>query len=369
MNLLKLFEPAQQPYPKDIRGLTSLRFFAALAVVIFHYIMEFKTIRATFLGRFYLGVDFFFILSGFILAHSYISSLEEERFSFRNFCVKRFARIYPIHFLTLILSASSTTATVLLFRVGFDHGDSFSCFILSLLMMNAWGLNKYTCFNNPSWSISAEWIAYMLFPLLAGWILKRGPLITITVSYAIIITLSIFFETINNPFFELTTHGFIRILPEFTMGIGFYLLGRKYSFTNSEKLFYLLLCAVGIAFVMNVPDAIIVLMYGIIILIVADLSRQNKEGALEKKILVFWGEASYSLYMVHFIFIEALPIPVMMRAMDGSKVFDAPFYIAGVISFILTFFASYYIYVYFEKPWRSWICKKFVKETSQRINQ
>ncbi|MCB9977748.1 MAG: acyltransferase [Rhodospirillales bacterium] len=369
MNLLKLFEPAQQPYPKDIRGLTSLRFFAALAVVIFHYIMESKTIMITFLGRFYLGVDFFFILSGFILAHSYISSLEEERFSFRNFCIKRFARIYPTHLLTLILSASTTATTILLFRVGFDHGDSFSCFILSLLMMNAWGLNKYTCFNNPSWSISAEWIAYMLFPLLAGWVVKRGPLITITLSYVTIITLSIFFESINKPFFELTTHGFIRILPEFTMGIGFYLLGRKYSFTCARQLFHLLLWALAIAFVMNVPNVVIVLMYGLLILIVADLSRQNKKGALEKKILVFWGEASYSLYMVHFILIDILFIPVMMRAMDGSKVFDTTLYITGTISFILTFFASYYIYVYFEKPWRSWICKKFVKETSQRINQ
>ena len=89
-------------YPANIPSLTALRFVAAAAVFAFH-------IDHTFLpGAFgaltplvrkgYLGVDFFFILSGFILTHVYAPQMDAGTFKSRAFFAHRFARVYPVHF-------------------------------------------------------------------------------------------------------------------------------------------------------------------------------------------------------------------------------------------------------------------------------
>ncbi len=356
-----LFKPAQTPYPKDIRSLTSLRFFAALSIVIFHFTYEIDALREGLPGRFYTGVDFFFILSGFILTHSYIRAIEDGTFSARDFYIKRFARIYPVHIVTLILSALTTAATLTFWGVGFDSGDSWSCLTSSVLMLQAWGIHAKPCFNNPSWSISAEWFAYLLFPLLAAWALKKKPQAVMLLSSVAIILLCILFLYLGKPFTHLTAQGFIRIVPDFVLGIGLYLFGRKYELRKaSAGTFYAVVGFMFLCFVLNIPDAVIVLIYALVIYVAAELSRQRVDTALEGAKLVFWGEASYAVYMLHHVIWEALPVPVMMRALDGSKVFDAPFWAACAVALVLTFILSKYTYLYLEKPARAWICRAFI---------
>ena len=362
MKAAKIFVPAQTPYPKDIRSLTSLRFFAALSIVIFHYTLEVDSLYNGLPGRFYTGVDFFFILSGFILTHSYITGIEQGTFSARTFYVKRFARIYPVHILTLILSALTTAATLTIWGVGFDSGDSLNCLTTSVLMIQAWGLHAKPCFNNPSWSISAEWFAYLLFPFLAVWALKRQPTTVMTVSASALILLCAFFFILGKPFTHLTTFGFIRIVPDFVLGIGLYLFGRKYTLKDTRKgLFYGVVGALFLAFIANIPDAVIILIYAAIIFVAAENDRHGISGALQGERPVYWGEASYSLYMLHNVFWEALPVPVMMRTLDGSKTFDTPFLIACFIALALTFYFSHITYKYLERPARSWITKKYAR--------
>lgn len=357
-----MLQKTSKAYPSDIKTLTSLRFFAALSIVIFHYTYEIDALRNGLPGRFYTGVDFFFILSGFILTHSYIRAIEEGTFSARDFYIKRFARIYPVHIVTLILSALTTAATLFYWGVGFDTGDRWGCLASSVLMVQAWGLHAKPCFNNPSWSISAEWFAYLLFPVLAVWALKKSPQVTMLLSSAAIILLCILFLYLGKPFTQLTAQGFIRIVPDFLLGIGLYLFGRKYSLKHAgPRAFYAIVGFMALCFVLNVPDAVIVLVYAAVIFAAADLSRHGAETALESDRLVFWGEASYALYMLHYVLWEALPVPVMMRALDGSKVFDAPFMAACAAALVLTFVLSKYTYLYLEKPARAWICKSFIR--------
>ena len=77
-----------------LEGLTSLRFFAALAVVIHHTRNAWaNTVVTDYIGQVgWLGVSFFFILSGFVLMWSYKPSL-----SFRDFIIRRLIRIWPLH--------------------------------------------------------------------------------------------------------------------------------------------------------------------------------------------------------------------------------------------------------------------------------
>lgn len=359
--LAALFKPAQTPYPKDIRSLTALRFFAALSIVIFHYTYEIDALREGLPGRFYTGVDFFFILSGFILTHSYIRSIEDGTFSAREFYIKRFARIYPVHIVTLFLSGLTTVSSIILVQRIFDIGDSPACFLSSVFMLQAWGIHARPCFNNPSWSISAEWFAYLLFPLLAVWALKKRPQIVMLLASIAIVLLCIVFLYIGKPFTHLTAQGFIRIVPDFILGIGLYLFGRKYELKNaSAGKFYAVVGFIFLCFVLNIPDAVIVLIYALVIYMAAELSRSRVQTSLEGERLVFWGEASYSLYMLHNVLWEALPVPVMMRALDGSKVFDGPFLAACAVALTLTFILSKYTYLYLEKPARAWICRAFI---------
>lgn len=362
-----MLQRASKTYPSDIRHLTSLRFFAALSIVIFHYTLEMDFLRDTLPNRLYTGVDFFFILSGFILTHSYIRAIEDGTFSARDFYIKRFARIYPVHIVTLILSALTTGATLTYWGVGFDTGDSWSCLTSSVFMLQAWGLHAKPCFNNPSWSISAEWFAYLLFPLLAAWALKKKPQAVMLLSSVAIILLCILFLYLGKPFTHLTAQGFIRIVPDFVLGIGLYLFGRKYELRKvSAGTFYAVVGFMFLCLALYIPDAVIVLVYALVIYVAAELSRQGVNTALEGAKLVFWGEASYSVYMLHHVIWEALPVPVMMRALDGSKVFDAPFLAACAVALVLTFILSKYTYLYLEKPARAWICRTFIPPEKPR---
>src|SRR5688572_11994062 len=170
-----MFVPADKPYPADIRSLTSLRFFAALAVVAFHYMRAFPAgagAAAALTAKGYLAVDFFFILSGFILAHVYLPAIEQDAFRARDFYAKRLARIYPVHFVTAMVAVVMFAAAEKMEIPGRDF--SFHDLFANLLLVHGWGVSDDLSLNKPSWSISAEWFAYLLFPLLAAR-LRRCP--------------------------------------------------------------------------------------------------------------------------------------------------------------------------------------------------
>ena len=82
---------------RDIRPLTSLRFFAAMWVVAFHYWPNLSSVMPPLVAKGYLGVELFFVLSGFILCHVYLDSVADGGFRYGSFLWARLARIYPLH--------------------------------------------------------------------------------------------------------------------------------------------------------------------------------------------------------------------------------------------------------------------------------
>lgn len=129
--------------------LDSLRGYAAFAIMILH----FPEINGTL--NTYLAVDFFLILSGFVLMHAYFRN---PGFSFISFAQARFARLYPLHLITLIVS-------VLIYVVTSEYIDK-STLALHGLMIHHVGLgpDKFW-FNSPSWSISVEFWVNILVAL------------------------------------------------------------------------------------------------------------------------------------------------------------------------------------------------------------
>ena len=160
---------------REIKSHTGLRGFAALLVVAYHlqfgpgYKLQIETATA-FFNRCYLMVDLFFLLSGFILCYVTNAELGITASQARTFLRDRVARIYPLHVFALVsLTAFTLLSAGLLAAAGRVHEDlgSFADWLSQLLLLNAWRPAQSE-WNVPSWSISAEAFAYIIFPLLVN---------------------------------------------------------------------------------------------------------------------------------------------------------------------------------------------------------
>jgi peptidoglycan/LPS O-acetylase OafA/YrhL len=141
-------------------ALTSLRFFAAAMLVVFHSAPDLYPEVHNFLRHKLLlnqGVSFFYVLSGFILTYVYPNL--QGRTSIVSFLRARIARVYPVYALSFLLSLPFASLPITQF---------FSLGALYLLMLQDWIPLRasFWSFNPPGWSISCEFFFYLVFPLL-----------------------------------------------------------------------------------------------------------------------------------------------------------------------------------------------------------
>ena len=145
-----------------LKALTSVRFFAALYVALDHLVRPFSQWGpfASFFGAGYTAVSFFFILSGFILTYSHAQEYERHKPPAGQFWIARFARIYPVYLVVMLLSGA------LYFRVFAENKLHALAFAADLLCLQAWSVRMVNFFNVPAWSLSAEAFFYLIFPLV-----------------------------------------------------------------------------------------------------------------------------------------------------------------------------------------------------------
>ena len=170
-------------WPKRLFALDVSRGLAALGVVLWHwqhfaYNTGIGAIDSSFdrtqqplyaiFRLFYeegeKGVGYFFVLSGFIFFWLYKDAIKSKRVNLGRFWVQRFSRLYPLHFLTLLL-----VALLQLIYIA-NSGDSWVYplndtyhFFLNLFSVHAWGLSRDWSFNGPTWTVSAEIFLYIVF--------------------------------------------------------------------------------------------------------------------------------------------------------------------------------------------------------------
>ena len=163
-------------------GLTGIRGIAALAVAAYHMRRPLNEIwfnDVAWVGRAYrvlqhgyLGVDLFFVLSGFVLAMSYAASFQAgmSRAGLAGFMVRRVFRIYPLYAVTLAVAALAAWCLPGLNLV--EPGRSLAVAIGSnILLAQTWlGIASL---NAPAWSLSVEWGAYLLFPAIVAAVFAR----------------------------------------------------------------------------------------------------------------------------------------------------------------------------------------------------
>lgn len=293
------------PRPENLKPLTTLRIFAAAWVVLYHYWpLLVAGARPGAVEKGYLGVELFFVLSGFILSHVYLQSFGEKRFSYGSFLWARLARIYPVHLAVLaglaLLIAGASAA-------GFEAGDNvvvWSSLPAQLLLLQAWGLGQGGGWNHPSWSISAEWFAYLAFPAFAMvfWPLRARPWIATALAALLVVVLNLVFPLFaGHPLTEATTAwGALRIVPCFALGCAVYLLWRNGAVTSpvgAKAITGALLVAIAAGAAFAIPDLFMVLLFGGLILALASLASTGSN-LMGSKLGVYLGEVSFAVYMV-----------------------------------------------------------------------
>jgi peptidoglycan/LPS O-acetylase OafA/YrhL len=342
---------------QNIRQLTALRFFAAFWVVLFHYWPNLQAAPAPLLvDKGYLGVELFFILSGFILCHVYRTSVEERRFRYGSFLWARLARVYPLHLATLVgLGLVAGAATVAGFAVD-QNILSWEALPANLLLVQAWGFAPVAGWNHPSWSISAEWFAYLTFPAFA-WAalkLKDRPRVAVLAAIAFLAGLYLAFEAATGKSLtQATIHwGALRIVPCFAYGCALHALwrGTKGSGRAVAAAGALVSGALVLVFAaLGVHDSVTVAALGGVIFFLARLAESGSK-AFGNPSLVYLGEISYSVYMIcvpwKIVFVNAATRIFELR----SDQLPLPLWIAFSIAVIPLAAASYHL---IEKPARA----------------
>ena len=358
--------PTRDGYPAELRALTSLRAFLAVGVVLFHYQLQWDPALgfSPIIERSRLAVDAFFMLSGFVLAHVYGPAFAAGTFSYRRFIVARLARLYPLHLAVLtsvlIMVVGATAA-----GVRFDAASYPPlAFFQTLFLVQAWfPTNADLNWSGPSWSLSAEWFAYLLFPAYAALALRmqRRPWLLLALgvfSYVVIDAAysSIFGKVLPRAEDDM---GVLRIAPAFLIGMALYALGHRCRWNRPMAVasaLFTTLILLG-AMQLTLDDRIIVALSAPVILTWSLLARADCEGPLAAPALVFAGEASFALYLVHMPVIVAWKgVVAELRGVD-SAFRITPVELTGL--FLATMVIAAALHLFVEKPGRTWIRRRF----------
>jgi peptidoglycan/LPS O-acetylase OafA/YrhL len=303
--------PAARPI---ITALTGLRAVAAVWVVLFHYRSDVLVLAPALkplhpiMDAGYLGVDVFFALSGFVLAYNYAESMGQwDPRATRGFLRNRLARVWPVHAVTLHLDLLQAVVVGTLGVTAGGHRRTLSAYVENLTMTHAWW-NDRPSFNAPAWSISAEWAAYLaapvLFVALARLRRRAAAALLAAALYAVMLTIFALWALPNG---NVPHAGMLRLATEFGAGL---LLWRVYRSRPQwlGRLTLPLVVALTVV-VLLVPAARhgywLAPGLGLLVLCLA-LDVGPLARVLASRPFVFWGEASYSLYMTHVLLAPSL---------------------------------------------------------------
>lgn len=366
---------------KRLFSLDISRCFASLGVVLWHWQHFFH--KGSFIASdfsrssqplysalkiFYekgiLGVDYFFLLSGFIFFWLYKPIIEEKNLSFGSFCVQRISRLYPLHLVTLLIVA------LLQGIYFFYHGQHFVYFFndlyhffLNLAFISGWGFQKGWSFNAPVWSVSIEILLYLLF-FTSVYARKSHALFYFGISVISFIStlflytelfnaMSLFFlggavfqatALISTRFRKLTgVIHMVTILSWVLTIVNFYV----FNLANSvEQLFF-----AGEIFLSIFQH------YILFPFTICSITLLEIDGKMEFIRPISWiGDITYSSYLLHFplqlIFVLAVSYGIIR-----SDFYSSPIHLA--LFFLILIPLSYITFVKFERPMQNLIRKAY----------
>ena len=348
--------------------LTSLRFFAAAEVVLFHEVyVEGKLQNTSFFLRDLASagseaVTFFFVLSGFILTYVYSCPAEYGgiHVAARQFMKARLARIWPAYFLALLIALPFFFYTTFVSKIA-TVADFVVGFVLVPLLLQAWWPPVAMAWNGPAWSLSVELLFYVSFPALASATVRLSRNLLIWLAFGLVLGVAILRYWLLSPevAFDSAEYNFFMFfplfhLPQFIFGMA---LGRLYLFgpAVSSKVHTAMFCTgvMSLIFIFGsrtlLPDwthagPMLILLYGLVIF--GGAGAGNTLGIVTRPPFILLGEASYSIYLLH--------MPLGWWWLWLTKGSALP----GVTSFLIysaiLVGASIASFLYVERPLRRW---------------
>jgi peptidoglycan/LPS O-acetylase OafA/YrhL len=302
-----------------ILELDALRGIAALGVVFWHYGAHFDAhplawMLRPFYNAGFLLVDFFFVLSGYVIARAYWNERRQSH-AWRNIWA-RIARLYPLHLLTLLV----TVALVLSLPPGATDVDfnqphnDIKHLVLNLLLINQVGLQDGWSFNIPAWSISTEFVVNVAFLTFIAMSVRLRWICTA----AVMAVATVLFAVLRPPVlqgqmaFGVVDVNLLRCMLGFGAGVGVYLavhrfaLGRRLAAATRVSEVIGLAALVGLVGLMvasgrhpPIRDYLLSIAFSIGCVVFIPSGRLLKS-VLGWRPLVFLGDISYSIYLVHY---------------------------------------------------------------------
>jgi peptidoglycan/LPS O-acetylase OafA/YrhL len=340
----------------ELRALTSARGIAAWLVVLYHIrgsIAGLSEPALRFLAKGYLAVDFFFLLSGFVIWLSWHERVRAERWAVvPAFLQRRIARVWPLHVAVL----AGGVALVLMLAATGRHDPAefpFAELPLHLLLVQNWGFTDALAWNDPAWSISAEMGAYLLFPVLAlavDW--RRVP------SWAVLAVIAALFAVLagvmsgagaddlgdNVPRF-----GLLRCVVEFAGGTAVCALWVRWRGSNMA-MWGAAAAPLGLfaAYRGGAPELVVAPAAFAALLLALALSAGRARHPLEGRVLHYLGEVSYATYLGHYLLWFAFKLVFV----DNVAAVGWPL-IALYLAMVLA--SSVLLYHLVERPAQRWI--------------
>ncbi len=355
-----------------IKPLTSFRFFFALIVFLSHLSLTnshdplFEKLNKAVFQEGYLGVSFFFILSGFVLALNYKNKFLKNEITYRDFWIARIARIYPLHLVTLLVA--------LPICLGGLTADPFLWF--GKLVLNAFLLQSfvplpdiYFSFNGASWSISDEFFFYFMLPFIISFAFKYqktiGLYAFLFLIAAIPLGIMVSSQMVVHRLFYINP--FFRIV-DFMIGIMLYELYEKNSLKafmlNKKTATFIEVFAISLFALFfighnAVPQGYRFSCYYWVPMSCMIMAFAYQAGYisdfLSKDLFVLLGEISFGFYMIHQLVILYVTAIHTKYGLLGND------WLLMLVIFIITLTGSYISFRVIEQPCNRFVRQKFKK--------
>ena len=304
-----LAEPiaGEEPAPRrDLPRLTSLRAFAALAVLGYHLMRHTPWLPHDAWFRYgFTGVGFFFILSGFVLTWSI-----RPHDSAKDFWVRRFARVYPSHLVMLVVALLAPVAPGAITWLGAVAG---------VLLVQAWFVDWDIVFglNSPSWTLSCEAFFYLCAPLVIRRLARTSPTRAVVAAGAWVVATSAAAVGLGLSSDGTDVYAFHNPLVrsgEFVLGVLLAVLvekGWRPRVPLVPSILLLLVVAGAFSVASGVlPQSVVGTLldpfFALVILAAALADIAGRGGVLRHRMLVYLGQVSFGFYLVHELVIVNL---------------------------------------------------------------
>jgi peptidoglycan/LPS O-acetylase OafA/YrhL len=366
--------------------LDSWRGICALLVALLHFQAYNHLSGVAFFRNSYLFVDFFFVLSGFVIAANYQDRLAHG-FGIGRFMLLRFGRLYPLYFVTLMAFVVFEGLQLMIPELGaLGSSEPFAAprqsldtIVANVLLLQNFGTYDFLTWNTPGWSIATEFWTYLIFAVVVVLAQKRSVQAMLVLLAGGLGFLLVFSEHGMNTTFDF---GLIRCVAGFAAGtLAFHIWAGHFSKHLPTKrlggVLELLTIAAVIAFVTAADQGTLSVLAPIVFaaaVLVFAAESGPVSSFLRKRLFILLGTLSYSIYMVHlFIETQLLNFGKLLQSRLGLEVlsvgqhegqsvkllgrtpWEGDLWTALLV--VLVIGVSYLTYRFIEVPAREWFRK------------